>query len=44
MSFIELVPSLLKIPRVKAFLSERISQDPLEKFWGASGNAHIGTQ
>ena len=34
LSFIELVPSLFKIPGVKAFLSERISQDPLEKFFG----------
>ena len=34
MSFIEFVPSLCEISGVKAFLSERISQDPSEKFFG----------
>lgn len=30
----ELVPYILKIPGVNFFLSERLSQDPLEKFFG----------
>jgi len=33
-SFTELVPQLFAIPGVKVFLSERINQDPLEKFFG----------
>jgi len=35
-SFLELVPYILKIPGVKYFLSEHLSQDPLEKILGAS--------
>ena len=33
-SFVELVEFLFTIPGVKAFLSEKLSQDPLEKFFG----------
>ena len=33
-AFIELVEYLFQIPGVKVFLSERISQDPLEKYFG----------
>lgn len=33
-SFLELVPFLFTIPGVTCFLSERLSQDPLEKFFG----------
>ena len=33
-SFVELVPVLFSISGVKCFLSERICQDPLEKFFG----------
>ena len=33
-SFLELLPYLFTIPGVKSFLSERISQDPLEKYFG----------
>lgn len=33
-SFVELVQYILKIPGAKYFLSERISQDPLENFFG----------
>jgi len=33
-SFIELLPLIMSIPGVKCFLSERLSQDPLEKFFG----------
>ena len=33
-SFVELVEFLLTIAGVKAFLSEKLSQDPLEKFFG----------
>ena len=33
-SFIDLVNYLFTLPGVKSFLSERISQDPLEKFFG----------
>ena len=33
-SFVELVQYILKVPRAKFFLSERISQDPLENFFG----------
>jgi len=33
-SFVEIVQYILKIPGAKFFLSERISQDPLEKFFG----------
>ena len=35
-SFIELLPLILSIPGVKSFLSERLSQDPLEKFLAAT--------
>jgi len=31
---VELVPFLLNIPGVKSFLSEHLSQDPLEKYFG----------
>lgn len=34
LSFIELVKYIFTIPGVKFFLSEKISQDPLEKFFG----------
>jgi len=30
----ELVPYLFKIPGVTCFLSEKLTQDPLEKFFG----------
>ena len=33
-SFVEIVKFIFKIPGVKFFLSERISQDPLENFFG----------
>ena len=33
-SFVELVEYIFKIPGVNVFLSERLSQDPLEKFFG----------
>ena len=33
-SFIELTKFLFTIPGVKIFLSEKLSQDPLEKFFG----------
>lgn len=33
-SFLELIPYLFKIKGVSSFLSEKISQDPLEKFFG----------
>ena len=33
-SFIEFVPFLFTIPGVTSFLSEKVSQDPLEKFFG----------
>ncbi len=33
-SFIDLVSYLFTLPDVESFLSERISQDPLEKFFG----------
>ena len=33
-SFIELLRYILRIPGVKFFLSERLSQDPLENFFG----------
>ena len=33
-AFVELVKYLFTIPGVKAFLSEKISQDPIEKFFG----------
>ena len=33
-SLLELIPYLLSIPGVKVFLSERLSQDPLERFFG----------
>ena len=33
-SFVDLVRYLFTIPGVRSFLSERISQDPLEKFFG----------
>ena len=33
-SFLDLVPYLFSIPGVKSFLSEKLCQDPLEKFFG----------
>lgn len=33
-SFVELVKFLFTLPGIKAFLSEKLSQDPLEKFFG----------
>lgn len=33
-SFVELVQYLFTLPGVKVFLSEKLSQDPLEKFFG----------
>lgn len=33
-SFLELVPIILKIPGVSFFLSDKLNQDPLEKFFG----------
>ncbi|XP_019862720.1 PREDICTED: uncharacterized protein LOC109591422 [Amphimedon queenslandica] len=33
-SFIDLIKFIFTIPGVKSFLSERLSQDPLEKFFG----------
>ena len=33
-AFIEMVKYLFTLPGVKYFLSEQISQDPLEKFFG----------
>lgn len=33
-SFVDLAKHLLALPGVKFFLSERLSQDPLEKFFG----------
>ena len=33
-SFVELVKFIFTIPGVTTFLSERLSQDPLEKFFG----------
>ena len=33
-AFIELTEYLFTVPGVKSFLSERISQDPLEKYFG----------
>ena len=33
-SFVELVPIILSQPGVEYFLSEKICQDPLEKFFG----------
>ena len=33
-SFLELIEYIFKIPGVKFFLSERMSQDPLENFFG----------
>lgn len=33
-SFLELIPLLFKIPGVTCFLTEKLSQDPLEKFFG----------
>lgn len=42
-SFKELLPFLLSIPGVEYFLSEKLSQDPLEKFFGCQrqkGRSH----
>ena len=42
-SFIELVEYLFTLPGVKVFLSQRLCQDPLEKFFGCQrqrGGAH----
>ena len=33
-SFVELVQYILKVPGAQLFLSERISQDPLQNFFG----------
>ena len=33
-SFVELIRYIFTVPGVKVFLSEKISQDPLEKFFG----------
>ena len=33
-SFLELLPQLFSIEGMKSFLSEKVSQDPLEKFFG----------
>ena len=33
-SLLELVPYLFSLPGVKVFLTERLCQDPLEKFFG----------
>ena len=33
-SFLELVPRIFRIDGVTSFLSEKLSQDPLEVFWG----------
>ena len=33
-SFLELVPRIFRIDGVTSFLSEKLSQDPLEKFFG----------
>lgn len=33
-SFLELLPTLFEIQGVSCFLSEKLSQDPLEKFFG----------
>ena len=33
-SFLELVDYIFKIPGVKVFFNEQLSQDPLEKFFG----------
>ena len=33
-SFLELVPTILDIPGVKFFLSDKLNQDPLENFFG----------
>ena len=33
-AFVELVQYLFTIPGVKVFLSEKVSQDPIEKFFG----------
>ena len=32
-SFLELLPIVMSIEGAKSFLSEKLSQDPLEKFW-----------
>ncbi len=34
-SFLELVPIILKIPGVSFFLSDKLNQDPLEKYFGS---------
>ncbi len=42
-SFVDLVKDIFSMPGVKVFLSERLSQDPLEKFFGTQrqrGKAH----
>lgn len=42
-SFVEFVPNLFKIAGVHSFLSSRINQDPIEKFFGMqrqAGRAH----
>ena len=45
-SFIDLVRYLFSVPGVKSFLSRRLCQDPLEKFFGLQrqiGRAHDNT-
>ena len=37
-SFVERIRYLFTLPDVKSFLSQRICQDPLERFSGANGN------
>ena len=34
LSFLELVPNLLSLLDVKSFLSQRLCQDPLDRFFG----------
>ena len=34
MSFLELLPYLFSMPDVQSFLSQRLCQDPLERFFG----------
>ena len=40
-SLIELLPIIFFIPGVKSFLSDCLSQDPLEKFLAANGNVVV---
>ena len=43
-SFLDLVKDLFSIQGVKVFLSERLSQDPLENFLGKSASTRKGTR